>query len=108
MHDFAFIFRSGPALAAPELVKRNAAARAWALARRSEGVLRYPGPLENGGQLVAKDGIFPVNQEHAVAALLIITAKDLGAAVALAQSHPGLAYGTQIEVRPVKAIVPEN
>ena len=39
-----------------------------------------------------------------LAAVLIVTARDLEAATALARSHPGLAYGTRIEVRPVKRV----
>ena len=31
-------------------------------------------------------------------------AADLESAVALAKGHPGLAFGTEIEVRPVKAV----
>jgi hypothetical protein len=41
---------------------------------------------------------------HAVGAVLVVQAPGLDAAVALAQGHPGLAFGTEIEVRPVKAV----
>ena len=46
----------------------------------------------------------PVSADGAVGAVLVIAAQDLDAAVTLAKTHPGLAYGTEIEVRPVKAV----
>lgn len=45
-------------------------------------------------------------REPSVASVLIIEAEDLNAAVALAKGHPGLAFGTEIEVRPVKVVPP--
>jgi hypothetical protein len=44
--------------------------------------------------------------DRAVASVLVIEVENLERAVALAQGHPGLAFGTEIEVRPVKAVPP--
>ena len=102
MHEFAFLFRPTRLLDASELPRRNAAARDWALALRREGALQVASPLEDDGFRVTRDAVSPVSDDHAVASVLVIQARDLAAAVALAQGHPGLAFGTEIEVRPVK------
>lgn len=104
MHDFVFIFRAGQTAAGADLAKRNAAARDWALARRADGTLRAASPLEDEGAVITARGVAPVSNDHAVASVLVIAAHDLNAAVALAQGHPGLAFGTSIEVRPVKPV----
>lgn len=106
MHEFALIFHQGAALNPADLPRRNAAARDWALALRRDGTLHAASPLEDGGYMVTRHGIEPVARERAVASVLIIKATDLEGAVALAKGHPGLAYGTEIEVRPVKSTAP--
>lgn len=104
MHEFAFIFRPTRAVDPASLPRRNAAAREWALARRSEGTLRSGSPLEDSGAVVTQAAVKPLASEHAVAAVLVLELGDLDAALALAKTHPGLSYGTEIEVRPVKAV----
>jgi hypothetical protein len=39
-----------------------------------------------------------------ITAGLIIRARNLEAAVTLARTHPGLGFGTQIDIRPVKPL----
>ena len=102
MQDFAFLFRPTRALAPDELSRRNDAARDWVLARRADGTLRAASPLAEGGFSVSNQGVTPVPGDHAVASVLVIAADDLESAVAVARAHPGLAFGTEIEVRPVK------
>jgi hypothetical protein len=104
MHEFALIFRPTRALEPEELPRRNAAARDWALARRRDGTLVGANPLEDEGVRVRQAGVTQVTGADAVASVLIIQAPDLDAAVALVRGHPGLAFGTEIEVRPVKAV----
>lgn len=104
MKEFAFLFRATRALAADELTKRNEAARDWVLARNEEGRLRAASPLADDGFSVSKQGVTPVARERAVASVLVILADDLESAVAIARGHPGMAFGTEIEVRPVKAV----
>ncbi len=104
MPEFALIFRSTRPLAPAELSRRNAAARDWALALRRDGALHGASPLEDEGFTVTGRGVAPVSRDHAVASVLVIEARDLETAVALAKGHPGLAFGTEIEVRPVKVV----
>ena len=104
MQEFAFIFRTGRDVAAADLPRRNAAARDWALAHRRDGTLRAASPLEDAGFLVSQKGVAPVAPDRPVASVLVIAAGDLDSAVALAKGHPGLAFGTEIEVRPVKPV----
>jgi hypothetical protein len=104
MPEFALLFRATRALTAEELPRRNAAARAWALALRGDGKLSSASPLDDAGFTVSKQGIAPVAPDRAVAAVLVVQARDLDSAIALAKGHPGLAFGSEIEVRPVKAV----
>jgi hypothetical protein len=106
MTEFALIFRPTRAVDPDELPRRNAAAREWALALRGDGTLSAASPLDDGGFTVAREGVRPVDRERAIASVLVVRAADLASAVALAQRHPGLAFGTEIEVRPVKAVSP--
>ena len=106
MQEYALIFRAGRAVDPGDLPRRNAAAREWALGLQRDGTLRHASPLEDDGFVVADRGVTPVERGHAVASVLVIQAKDLESAVALAKGHPGLAFGTEIEVRPVKAVAP--
>jgi hypothetical protein len=106
MQEFAFIFRAGRNLDPADLPRRNAAARDWALAQRERGALHAASPLEDDGFNVTKDGASPVVRVGAVASVLVIEAADLESAVALAKGHPGLAFGTEIEVRPLKVVAP--
>jgi hypothetical protein len=104
MKEFALLFRSTHALAPDDLTRRNAAARDWALALRRDGTLHGASPLEDDGFTVTQGGVAPVTHDGAVASVLVVQAKDLESAVTLAKGHPGLAFGTAIEVRPVKSV----
>lgn len=106
MPEFALLFRAASIADADQLSRRNAAARDWALALRRQGRLRTASPLDDAGVTVSQHGATPLSAERAVASLLVIEAETLEQAVALAQGHPGLAFGTEIEVRPVKAVPP--
>lgn len=108
MLEFALIFRPTRSVEAAQLPQRNAAAREWALALKSEGGLRYAAPLDERGVVVSENGTAPVARQGAIASVLIIQAENLERAAALAKGHPGLAYGTDIEIRPVKAVGPSK
>jgi len=105
MHEFALLFRPTRPVSPEQLPQRNAAARGWAVALRHEGTLKTASPLEEGGVTVTPEGVGPVSHEREVASVLVIEAADLESAVTLAKGHPGLAYGVEVEVRPVKAVV---
>jgi hypothetical protein len=104
MPEFALIFRAGRAVDPAELPRRNAAARDWALDLRDSQRLVYASPLEDHGFNVAAGAVTPVVPERAVASVLVVQADDLESAVTLAKGHPGLAFGTEIEVRPLKPV----
>ena len=106
MREFAFLFRATRPVAPEDLPRRNTAARDWALARRDEGSLSSASPLEDESVTIAAEGVSRPADAQPVAAVLVIRAHDLEAAVTLARTHPGLAFGTQIEVRPVKPLQP--
>jgi YCII-related domain-containing protein len=108
MPEFAFIFRPTRPIAPSDLPRRNAAARDWALALQRDGKLHGANPLGDDGFKVSDTGVAPTSREGAVASVLIIEAESLESAVALAKGHPGLAFGTEIEVRPVKAVAPPS
>src|SRR5262249_14673458 len=74
--------------------------------RHEEVILRSASPLEDQGFIVTQRAVTPVADEHAVASVLVISAPDLESAVELARRHPGLAFGTEIELRPVKTVAP--
>lgn len=100
MQQFAFVFRSGSSLSAEALATRNAAARAWALERRDEGVLAAAAPLAPEAHVVSAAETVVTTSD--VASVLVIEAADLEHALAIARAHPGLAFGTRIEVRAVR------
>lgn len=102
MAQFALIFRSTRSLTSEELPIRNAVARDWALSLQARGALPHAHPLEESATLVSSSGRATTRSD--VASVLVIEAGDFNAAVALAAGHPGLQFGTEIEVRPVKSV----
>lgn len=102
--EFVLVFRPTRAIDPVDLPARNAAARDWVLALQRDGLLSAASPLEDEGFTVSQQAVLPVARDHAIASVLVIRAAGLEAAVALAKGHPGLAFGTEIEVRPVKAV----
>lgn len=80
---------------------------AWAEGLGQRGILRAAQPLMEEGKLVSgsrgstvTDGAFAESKE-AIAGYFLLEAADMAAAVELAQACPILAYGAQIEVRPI-------
>ena len=102
--EFALLFRATRVLDPDELTRRNAAARDWALTLGRDGALVHASPLEAAGFTVTQNAVVPVHHDRAVASVLVIRAPDLESALTLAKGHPGLAFGTEIEVRPLKAV----
>ncbi len=80
---------------------------AWVDGLRSRGLLRGAQPLMEEGKLVTgargasvTDGVFAESKE-AIAGYFLLAVDSTAEAVRLAQDCPILAYGAQIEVRPV-------
>ncbi len=108
MPQFVLIFRPTRATDPADLPTRNATARQWVLACRQQGTLRLVCPLEDGGATVSQEGTGDLARERAVASVLVVEAADLQGAVALAMTYPNLAYGAEIEVRPVRPTAPTS
>jgi hypothetical protein len=80
---------------------------AWVEGLQTKGLLRGAQPLMEEGKLVSGarggvviDGVFAESKE-AVAGYFLLAVASTDEAVKLAQACPILAYGAQIEVRPV-------
>ncbi len=80
---------------------------AWFERLTEEGKAIAGNPLEREGRLVAgtdgrviADGPF-VESKEAIGGYFLLRVDSLDEAVAIAQECPGLAYGAQVEVRPV-------
>ena len=104
MAQFALIFRSTRSLTLEELPRRNAAAREWALALQARGALPHAHPFEEAATIVSAAGVSARRSD--IASVLVVETGHFDAAVALAAGHPGLQFGTEIEVRPVKSVAP--
>ena len=80
---------------------------AWVDGLRDQGLLRGAQPLMEEGKMVSgakgaavTDGVFAESKE-AIAGYFLLAVASTEEAVRLAQACPILAYGAQIEVRPV-------
>lgn len=105
MLEFALIFRRTAPVNPADLASRNAAARDWALALARRGLLRRAAPLQDGGRIVSARGTRLVPDTDSIASVLVVAAESLDAATSLAAGHPGLAFGVELEVRPVAPVV---
>lgn len=80
---------------------------AWVDGLQTRGILRGAQPLMEEGKLVSgskgapvTDGVF-VESKEAIAGYFLLSVASTEEAVQLARACPALAYGAQIEVRPV-------
>jgi hypothetical protein len=99
MIELALVFRTNAALSPEQLAQRREAVGAWALRLRSEGTIQRSFLLREGGTRIEPERVVPVAAIGEIAAVTIVQATDLEAAIELARSFPGLAYGTTVEVR---------
>ena len=78
----------------------------WVEGLQSQGILRGAQPLMEEGRLVSgaqaivTDGVFAESKE-AIAGYFLLAVASTDEAAKLAQACPILAYGAQIEVRPI-------
>jgi hypothetical protein len=78
----------------------------WVEGLQHKGILRGAQPLMEDGRLVTgpqrlvTDGVFAESKET-IAGYFLLAVASTDEAVALAQACPILAYGAQIEVRPI-------
>jgi hypothetical protein len=101
MKQFVLIFRQGTArqVSPEEQAKRFAEIRAWARKWIGEGYSFDPRQLGQETYRIAPDGDSDSAGERTIVNLLFLTAKDFDDAVKIARTHPGVGYGTHIEVR---------
>ena len=93
------IFRQGDrALSAEEQQRRGEEVRVWAQAQNGAG--RNLDPRMLGDDIYRANGEAPLDGERSVIALLFLEARDIDDARTVANSHPGLRYGVNIELRP--------
>jgi hypothetical protein len=101
MKQFVFIFRQGTAeqVSPEEQSQRSAEIRAWARGWIEQGYSFDPRQLGKESYGIAPDGESLSSGQRSVVNLLFLTAKDFGDAVRIAKTHPGVRFGTHIEVR---------
>jgi hypothetical protein len=85
---------------------------AWFKRLKEQGKVADGSPLESSGKIVSgkngrivADGPFAESKE-AIGGFFFATVKTIEEAVAISKDCPGLAYGAQVEVRPVMAQCP--
>lgn len=103
MKPFTFIFRQGKKLLTQDELKQRAEeVRAWAMIQMKQERKLDPHILGADGFRVAPDGeviAAPPVGEGSVIAIVFFEAMNLDEAAAIAKTHPGLRYGSSIEVR---------
>jgi hypothetical protein len=101
MKQFVLIFRQGNGgqISPEERAKRSAEILTWARKWIGEGYSFDPRQLGQESYRIAPDGEGDDGSERNVVNLLFLTAKDFDDAVRVAKTHPGVHFGTHIEVR---------
>jgi len=106
MAVFAFLYRPTRSLTEAELVERAQRIRAWALALRESGQILVVSAFDEGAHVLKHGGDIINTGDSSLAGCTLVNADNLDAALALAREFPGRAYGTDVEVRPVKTFLP--
>ncbi|MEP7000989.1 MAG: YciI family protein [bacterium] len=113
MSEYVFLFRSADedyqeAMGTPELAQKSLERwRAWIHELEANGNLKHPGqPLERTGKIVrgknkiVTDGPY-AEAKDMVLGFIVIEARDMDDAVALASGCPIVLGGGAVEIRPV-------
>jgi hypothetical protein len=115
MSDFVFLFRSTmegqqAAMGTPEAAQKSLQTwLAWIRELEAKGHMKSPGqPLEPAGKVVRKDKMITdgpyAEVKDLVLGYMIVTARDLDEAAALAEGCPLVFGGGNVEVRPVRVM----
>jgi len=106
MPVFAFLYRPTRSLTELELAERAQRIRNWALALREAGQILVVSAFDDDAHVLKHDGGVTDEGDPTLAGCTLVSAADLPAALTLAADFPGRAYGTDVEVRPVKTFLP--
>ena len=115
MSDFVFLFRSTPegshaAMGTPEAAQKSLQKwLEWIRGMEAKGHMKNPGqPLEPTGKVVRKDKMITdgpyAEAKDLVLGFMVVTAKDIDEASALAEGCPIVIGGGNVEVRPVRVM----
>jgi hypothetical protein len=105
MKTFVIIFRQGPQqLTEADKQHRAEETVAWASAQNAAGHKLDPRILAPEGERRGSGN--SVSDGQPVTALLFLEARDLTEATQVAEAHPALHYGSEVEVRPWAPPVP--
>lgn len=105
-NTFVIIFRQGPhALTDEDRKVRAERTGVWARDHNARGHklnphILTPEIVRRGAALPSDEAAWPVT------ALLMLEARDLDEATAIAEAHPAIAYNTSVEIRSWNAPVP--
>jgi len=105
MKTFVIIFRQGPLqLTEADKLRRAQETVAWARAQNAAGHKLDPRILTPESEHRGSGN--SASNERPVTALLFLEARDLSEATQVAEAHPALHYGSEVEVRPWAPPVP--
>jgi hypothetical protein len=102
MKHFVLLFRQGRALSEEEQKRRGEEIKVWAAHAIAEGWNPEPHALGKESYHLGPEGESASAQtsgDGLILVLLFIEASDFKEAVAIAKSHPGIRYGSSVEVR---------
>ena len=99
MKTFVIIFRQGPQqLTEADKQRRAQETSIWAKAVNAAGHKLDPRILAPEGE--RRGASNSSTDQHPVTALLFLEARDLNEATQVAEAHPALHYGSEVEIRP--------
>jgi hypothetical protein len=99
MKTFVIIFRQGPQqLTEADKQRRAQETTAWAKAQNAGGHKLDPRILAPESEHRGSGN--SASDERPITALLFLEARDLSEATQVAEAHPALHYGSEVEVRP--------
>jgi len=105
MKPFVIIFRQGPQqLTESDKQRRAEETIAWARAQNAAGHKLDPRILAPESERRGSGN--SASEERPVTALLFLEARDLIEATQVAEAHPALHYGSEVEIRPWAPPVP--
>jgi hypothetical protein len=106
MPVFAFLYHPTRSLTTLEFTERARRIREWALALREAGHVLVISAFDDTAYFLRPNGALDEHREAALAGCTLVSVADLHAALDLARSFPGRAFGTEVEIRAVTTFLP--